>query len=192
MKCRRKVCYRRKPKARGLPCYEHFYLKIRRKMSRSSAQIVDRCAGFELDMGLHGIGKRNLSLCSAAERTYIILADFKLPGFDGFAALLWSMEICPTVTFYLCLRHNWRGNCRRASETGGAVDYVLKDRLARLPSAIHRALGEVKEKEDRREAETALSESEEKFRTPLREFPGRHHDHGASFLEVYFWKPGSP
>ena len=35
----------------------------------------------------------------------------------------------------------------------GAVDYALKDRLAKLPSAIHRALGEVKEKEARREAE---------------------------------------
>ena len=38
----------------------------------------------------------------------------------------------------------------------GAVDYVLKDRLVRLPVAIKRALDEAKEKEIRRLAEESL------------------------------------
>jgi PAS domain S-box-containing protein len=119
-------------------------------------------AGFELDMDCTALEKEFISLLRS--RTYdIILADFKLPGFDGFAALRWSMEICPTVPF-ICVSGTIGEETAVELLKQGAVDYVLKDRLARLPSAIHRALGEVKEKEDRREAETALSESEEKFR----------------------------
>jgi len=38
----------------------------------------------------------------------------------------------------------------------GAVDYIMKDRLARLPVAIKRALDEAKEKELRKRAEDAL------------------------------------
>ena len=96
-------------------------------------------AGFELDMDCTALEKEFISLLRS--RTYdIILADFKLAGFDGFAALRWSMEICPKVPF-ICVS----GTIGEETAVGllkqGAVDYVLKDRLARLPSAIHRALG---------------------------------------------------
>ena len=119
-------------------------------------------AGFDLDMDCTALEKEFISLLRS--RTYdIILADFKLPGFDGFAALRWSMEICPRVPF-ICVSGTIGEETAVELLKQGAVDYVLKDRLARLPSAIHRALGEVKEKEARREAEATLRESEEKFR----------------------------
>ena len=46
----------------------------------------------------------------------------------------------------------------------GASDYVLKDRLARLPSAIQRALEEKTLREERKESEKALRASEAAFR----------------------------
>ena len=46
----------------------------------------------------------------------------------------------------------------------GASDYVLKDRLARLPTAIQRALEEKTLREERKESEKALRASEAAFR----------------------------
>jgi len=119
-------------------------------------------AGFDLAMDCTALEKEFISFLRS--HTYdIILADFKLSGFDGFAALRWSTEICPKVPF-VCVSGTIGEETAVELLKQGAVDYVLKDRLARLPSAIHRALGEVKEKEARREAEATLRESEEKFR----------------------------
>jgi len=42
----------------------------------------------------------------------------------------------------------------------GATDYVLKNRLSRLVPAVHRALDEATEREERKKAEEALRESE--------------------------------
>ena len=46
----------------------------------------------------------------------------------------------------------------------GAVDYVIKDRLERLPFAVKRALEEAEEKRNLKLAEEALRKSEEKYR----------------------------
>jgi len=118
-------------------------------------------AGFDLDMDCTALEKEFISLLRS--RTYdIILADFKLPGFDGFAALRWSTEICPKVPF-ICVSGIIGEETAVELLKQGAVDYVLKDRLAKLPSAIHRALEEAKEKEARRQTEAALKESKERY-----------------------------
>src|SRR5439155_1148639 len=46
---------------------------------------------------------------------------------------------------------------------GGVTDYVLKDRLSRLSPAVRRALDEAVERAERRRAEEALRESEERY-----------------------------
>jgi PAS domain S-box-containing protein len=92
----------------------------------------------------------------------VILSDFKLPGFDAFGALQLSIEICPNVPF-ICISGSIGEETAIELIKRGAVDYVLKDRLVRLPSAIKRALDELKEKDARRRAEKALHESEEIF-----------------------------
>ncbi|MDO9254545.1 MAG: response regulator [Bacteroidales bacterium] len=93
-----------------------------------------------------------------------LLADFKLPGFDAFSALKLSNEICPEVPF-ICVSGMIGEETAAEIIKQGAVDYVLKDKLGRLPSALERALNEAKEKESRRQAEDALRESEQNFRT---------------------------
>ncbi len=119
-------------------------------------------AGFDLEMDCTASEKEFVSLLRS--RPYdIILSDFNLHGFDGFTALRWAMEICPNVPF-ICVSGTIGEEAAVDLLVQGAADYVLKDRLAKLPSAIHRALAEVKEKEQRRKAEAALRKSEENFR----------------------------
>jgi DNA-binding NtrC family response regulator len=77
----------------------------------------------------------------ASFRPDIILADYYLPGFSGAAALRIARQRCPQVPFII-----WSGVLGDEMAVGlikqGATDYLLKDRPARLPSAIRRALAE--------------------------------------------------
>jgi len=65
------------------------------------------------------------------------------------------MEICPDVPF-ICISGTVGEETAVELLKKGAVDYILKDRLVRLPSAIQRALDEAKEKEARYRAEKDL------------------------------------
>jgi PAS domain S-box-containing protein len=100
----------------------------------------------------------------------IILADFKLPGFDAFGALRLCNAICPEVPF-ICVSGTIGEETAIELIKLGAVDYVLKDRMARLPSAVKRALDELKEKERGKRAEEELRKSEENFRLSLDDSP---------------------
>ena len=94
----------------------------------------------------------------------IILSDFTLPGFDAFGALESAREIRSEVPF-ICVSGSIGEDTAIELIKRGAVDYILKDRLVRLPFVVQRALAEAEEKESRRKAEKALRESEERFRT---------------------------
>ena len=77
----------------------------------------------------------------ASFRPDVILSDYHLPGFSGEAALAIAQEQCPDVPFVF-----WSGvlgdEAAVALIKQGATDYVLKDRPARLPSVIGRAIAE--------------------------------------------------
>ena len=119
-------------------------------------------AGFDLTMDSTAREKEFASLLRT--RNYdIILADFKLPGFDAFAALRWVKEIVPHVPF-ICVSGSIGEETAVEILKHGAVDYILKDRLAKLPSAIERALREAKEKEAHQRAEETLQKSERRLR----------------------------
>jgi DNA-binding NtrC family response regulator len=81
----------------------------------------------------------------AAFRPDIILSDYHLPGFSGEAALKIAQEQCPDIPFVF-----WSGVLGDDAAVElirqGATDYVLKDRPARLPSVIHRALAEAEQR----------------------------------------------
>src|SRR5882672_7413711 len=69
----------------------------------------------------------------------VILSDFALPNFDGFAALKRVRERDPETPVILVsgtIGEEMAVSVLKA----GAADYVLKDRLARLVTAIERAL----------------------------------------------------
>jgi DNA-binding NtrC family response regulator len=87
----------------------------------------------------------------------IILADFKLPGFDAFGALRLCNEICPGTPL-ICVSGSIGEEIAIELMKNGAVDYVLKDRMIRLPLAIERARDEVRHRETQRQAERTLKE----------------------------------
>jgi DNA-binding NtrC family response regulator len=78
-------------------------------------------------------------------RPDVILSDYHMPGFSGEAALRIALEQCPDVPFVF-----WSGVLGDDAAVElirqGATDYVLKDRPARLPSVIHRALAEAEQR----------------------------------------------
>ena len=90
-------------------------------------------------------------------RPDLILADHNLPTFDGISALKVVRDRALDLPFIFVsgtvgeevavdvLRH-------------GATDYVLKDRLGRLPAAIRRALAENRDRRQREETESRLRE----------------------------------
>ena len=109
-------------------------------------------------MNLLRVEKENDFVLSLQKSKWdIILADFRLPGFDAFGALRISSEICPDVPF-VCVSGSIGEETAIELIKAGAEDYVLKDSLARLPFAISRALDGAKDKKARRQAEEALKE----------------------------------
>ena len=71
----------------------------------------------------------------------IILSDFSLPQFSGLRALETARECAPEVPFIFVSGTIGEERAIEALHRG-AVDYVLKTNLARLPSAVLRALAE--------------------------------------------------
>ncbi len=100
----------------------------------------------------------------------IILADYNLPQFDAFDALKICNLYCPEVPF-ICVSGSIGEIMAIELLKMGAVDYVIKDRLERLPFAVKRALGEAKEKKALKLAEEELRKNEEKFRTLTENIP---------------------
>lgn len=93
----------------------------------------------------------------------LILADFNLPGYGGFEALKSYAKYCPETPF-ICVSGSIGETTAIELLKQGAVDYVLKDKIERLPFAVKRALDEAAERKERREAVQKLAKSEEKFR----------------------------
>ena len=93
----------------------------------------------------------------------LVLADYLLPAFDGLSALKAAQEIRPEVPFVLVSGALGEERAIEALKEG-ATDYVLKQRLERLVPAVRRAMSEFEERTERKRAEEALRESEERFR----------------------------
>ena len=99
----------------------------------------------------------------AQTRFDLILSDYKLPSFDGMAALALARAKQPEVPFILIsgtLGEEQAVDCMLR----GATDYLLKQRLDRLVPAVLRALAEAEERRKRREAEESVRASEVQYR----------------------------
>jgi diguanylate cyclase (GGDEF)-like protein/PAS domain S-box-containing protein len=94
----------------------------------------------------------------------IVLADYNLPTYNGYAALVYIQQVYPDIPVIMVTGAIGE---ERAVELlkAGARDYILKDRLTRLPAAVENALHEQDEIRSRRESEMRLREAESKFRT---------------------------
>jgi two-component sensor histidine kinase len=88
----------------------------------------------------------------ASGRYDLILADYALPSFDGLSALEIARELSPATPF-IFVSGSLGEEVAIDSLQRGATDYVLKQRLGRLPSAVRRALDEAAARAERRRAE---------------------------------------
>lgn len=93
----------------------------------------------------------------------VIFSDHNLPGFDGFAALELYRSAGLDVPL-IVISGTIGEETAIESLKAGATDYVMKDRLERLPFVVERALRERDEHRQRQLAESALRESDTRFR----------------------------
>jgi signal transduction histidine kinase/DNA-binding response OmpR family regulator len=89
----------------------------------------------------------------------LVLADFSLPSFDGMSALHIVLERRPELPFVFVSGALGEEVAIEAVKIG-ATDYVLKQRLSRLVSAVTRALRERQARTQQRQAEQRLRRSE--------------------------------
>ncbi|WP_170149534.1 response regulator [Rhodoplanes roseus] len=94
----------------------------------------------------------------------IVLADHQLPDFDGVSALAIARDRAPGLPF-IFVSGAFGEELAVEAMRHGATDYVVKQRLERLPVVVRRALAEAGERAERQRAEAALRQSEEQFRT---------------------------
>ena len=114
------------------------------------------------------------AVCVASEKEFIreldrsrpdaILSDFSLPQFDALAALEILRERRLDIPFVLVTGSQSEEVAVKCIKKG-ADDYILKESLRRLPSALQGAIAKRKAERDREQAERALRQSEEHFRT---------------------------
>ncbi|MEH3147375.1 MAG: response regulator [Methylobacterium frigidaeris] len=104
---------------------------------------------------------REAFVAAAGTRAHdIILADYVLPTFDGLAALSLARDLCPDTPFVF-VSGTLGEEVAVESLKFGAIDYVTKQRLDRLPRVIARALAEARAHAERRAAERAVRDLNE-------------------------------
>jgi diguanylate cyclase (GGDEF)-like protein len=86
----------------------------------------------------------------------LILSDFSLPQFDGISALRIAHEVAPEIPFIYV--SGTIGEERAIDALlCGAVDYVLKSNLTRLPPAVRRALADAQTRKERQREQAQLA-----------------------------------
>jgi DNA-binding NtrC family response regulator len=108
-------------------------------------------------------------LTAMKDKTWdIILSDYKMPHFSGEKAIAVLKETnidIPVIIVSGTIGEETAVECMRL----GAHDYIMKNNLSRLCVAIARELDEANSRSKRKQAEEALRQSEERYRTILDE-----------------------
>ena len=99
----------------------------------------------------------------SAETWDIILADYALPAFDGYAALDIARKMAPQSPFLLVTGVLSEEVVVETLKCG-ATDYVVKQRMERLVPAVTRALAEAEAKRRFQQVQEKLNRSEQRFR----------------------------
>jgi two-component system cell cycle sensor histidine kinase/response regulator CckA len=119
-------------------------------------------AGFEATV--EQVGSRDAFLAALARTPFdLVLSDYTLPGFDGLTALTLAQTVAPSLPF-IAVSGTLDEEAAVEMVRHGATDYILKDRLARLPTAIRRALQDREDQRRRLGAEEALTRTEAQLR----------------------------
>ncbi len=101
----------------------------------------------------------------------LVISDHSMPAFNSLAAL----DLVRGKGFvdlpFIIVSGRIGEDAAVSAMKAGAHDYIMKDNLARLNSAIERELGDAEVRRRRREAEAALRDSETRFRLMIEQSP---------------------
>jgi len=104
------------------------------------------------------------------EQIDIILSDYNLPDYSGTEALRVAKSNYPLIPFVF-VSGTMGEDAAIESLLSGATDYILKNRLERLGSAVQRAYKEAQEQKARLDAEKELLQTKENFHRSISESP---------------------
>src|SRR5712671_3419505 len=85
----------------------------------------------------HAVGEKDFLAALTDQPADLVLADYTLPGYDGLTALRAVRSQWPDVPFVFVSGSLGEERAIDALKSG-ATDYVLKDRLQRLPTVVQR------------------------------------------------------
>ncbi|MCE2959242.1 MAG: HD domain-containing phosphohydrolase [Akkermansiaceae bacterium] len=129
-----------------------------------------RCCNIALDWKTVE-NKRDFEASLADFQPDVILSDFNLPNYDGEAALNFVQTHYPHIPMIIVT--GTLGELKAVQLIkDGATDYILKDRLARLPDAVMNAVENARLATEHRESNIKLAESERKLKKSLIDFVG--------------------
>jgi PAS domain S-box-containing protein len=116
-----------------------------------------RCAGYDLTFDRVNTAQ---ALEAALDRQTwdIIIADYTLPQLNGLAALAYVKERGLDLPFIIVSNTSGE-DIAVAAIKAGAHDYILKDNLAQLTTAVERELREVEVRQARKRAEETLQQN---------------------------------
>ena len=100
----------------------------------------------------------------------LILSDYSLPQFDGMSALHIARELAPEIPF-IFVSGTIGEETAIHSLKNGAADYIIKNNLSRLPSAVSSALERAEEKVLHKRMERELENSNRLFRVFMQNLP---------------------
>jgi len=116
------------------------------------------------DLQVTRVDKENELIAELKNSTFdIILSDYNLPGFNGMQALELTMKMCPEVPF-ICISGHISEEIAVDMLKKGAVDYLMKDRIRRLPFAVKESLDKKKAEIEKAAVYDMLLQSERRYR----------------------------
>ena len=131
---------------------------------RDAELIQDLLAANHLDCHIVCVDNQERFAAALAKDAFdLILCDYNLPGYDGLSALKLAREKQPETPVMLVSGSLGEEEAVKCLHLG-ATDYLIKQRLERLPSAVKRALDEAEQQRQHQRDEARLRESEERFR----------------------------
>lgn len=125
--------------------------------------ILKTLSSFALQYECKVVSSEDEYISELKQHTYdIILCDYQLPDFDAVKALQIRNQTKSFIPFIL-ITGAVSEDVAISIIKEGANDYILKDRLQRLPLAIEKAIKKQQLKFDKQSAESSLSELTERF-----------------------------
>jgi two-component system cell cycle sensor histidine kinase/response regulator CckA len=98
----------------------------------------------------------------------VVLSDYTVPGFEGLDALALVQQHAPAIPF-IFFSGSIGEDQAIAAVRAGAVDYIIKDRYRRLPTALRRAVLDARERRRLTETERSLQSTQARYQRFIEE-----------------------